>query len=297
MLREHYLCGNEQDKSVIKPLVIPIGVKVTPEIQRRIDKYYAKLGETREKEQRRNEVRIRSTKNAIKQIDKLVNSWSDVEKPKDRFKKSETLEKLLKPIKEPKHGWTLSALAGYFYRDEFDLDGFKSNDNRTAKIKTRKLIQNLKNRKPEGLQIIAVKFTDPLLGITEYVYLNGFWNDSLIQMEENHKKKVREGIERNIKNAMQYFSISEQERQEHINDFQLQMEYESRKAQKKLRDIDNYRNLEWWRIGYRQSKMWRDRFMGKVPYKGRPERAQVEQTIEELNKPYRLVDVLNGEKE
>ena len=35
MLREHYLGCNEQDKSIIQPLVIPVGVKVTPEIKRR----------------------------------------------------------------------------------------------------------------------------------------------------------------------------------------------------------------------------------------------------------------------
>ena len=31
MLKEHYLGGDEQDKSIVQPLVIPVGVKVTPE--------------------------------------------------------------------------------------------------------------------------------------------------------------------------------------------------------------------------------------------------------------------------
>ena len=204
------------------------------------------MGETKERSRRRSEAIILSTRSAIDQIDKLVNSWSDVEKPKGRFNKSKPLEKLLKPIEEPKYGWTLNALAGYFYRDEFDLDGFRSIDNYAAKMKMRKLIRILKKRKPEGLQIIAVKLTNPLLGITEYRYVNRLWNDSLIVMDENHKKKVREGIEHNIKNAKKYFSISEQERQEHYRDFELRTDYESRKDHKKLRDIDNYRNLQWW---------------------------------------------------
>ena len=57
---------------------------------------------------------------------------------------------------------------------------------------------------------------------------------------------MREGIEHNLKNAMKYFSISEQERQEHYRDFELRTDYESRKDHKKLRDIDNYRDLQWW---------------------------------------------------
>ncbi len=34
--------------------------------------------------------------------------------------------------------------------------------------------------------------------------------------------------------------------------------------------------------------------MGKIPYDERPERKQVEQTIQKYNKLYHLVDVLNG---
>ena len=66
------------------------------------------------------------------------------------------------------------------------------------------------------------------------------------------------------------------------------------KPNKRLRDVDNYKNLEWWRKEYQQSEMWRNRFMGKIPYDERPERKQVEQTIQKYNKPYHLVDVSNG---
>ena len=55
--------------------------------------------------------------------------------------------------------------------------------------KMRKLIRILKKRKLEGLKIIAVKFTDPLLGITDYRFVNGLWDDSLIDMRRIIKRK------------------------------------------------------------------------------------------------------------
>ena len=37
----------------------------------------------------------------------------------------------------------------------------------------------------------------------------------------------------------------------------------------------------------------KNQFMGKVPHKQEPERMQIEQIINEFNKPFRLIDVLN----
>ena len=151
----------------------------------------------------------------------------DTEKPRGRSRKSKILEKLLKPIKESKYGLTLNALAGYFYPDQFDLTKLESSDNYIAKENMRKLIQALKKTKTEGLKIIAVKFKDPILNITEYRYVNGFWNDALIEIGENHKKKVREGLERRIKNDERSLSMTEQERKDCIEDLELEIEYEA----------------------------------------------------------------------
>ena len=57
MLREHYLGCNEQDKSIIQPLVIPVGVKVTPEIKRRLPEYVSTREWEKQKKGRGEEVK------------------------------------------------------------------------------------------------------------------------------------------------------------------------------------------------------------------------------------------------
>ncbi|HEY7078397.1 MAG TPA: hypothetical protein VH500_01770 [Nitrososphaeraceae archaeon] len=42
--------------------------------------------------------------------------------------------------------------------------------------------------------------------------------------------------------------------------------------------------------GFQQTDL--NPFIGKVPYRDSSERMRMEQTIQELNKPYRLIDVL-----
>ena len=108
----------------------------------------------------------------------------------------------------------------------------------------RKLIRSIKKRKPEGLKLVAIKFKDPLLDITEYRYVNGFWNDSLVDTEEVHKKKVSEGLKRVQRNAIKTLSKSKQERQEAMEDIFREMDRGSQKAKKILQDVDNYKNLE-----------------------------------------------------
>ena len=43
-----------------------------------------------------------------------------------------------------------------------------------------------------------------------------------------------------------------------MEDIFREMDHELQKAEKILQNIDNYKSLEWWRIGYQQSEMWRD---------------------------------------
>lgn len=197
LLKEYHFGEEKKVKSINETLVIPVGVIITPKLRNRINKYYTKIKESKERLQRREEARELSTNNVIEQIRRSIEDWTDAETPSGRSIKSKFLEKLLKPIREPKYGFTLNALAGCFYPEDIDFYWIESRDNSDAKRNMRKLIQRIKKRKPEGLKLVAIKFKDPLLDITEYRYVNGFWNDSLVDTEEIYKKKVREGIKGN----------------------------------------------------------------------------------------------------
>jgi hypothetical protein len=168
---------------------------------------------------RRREAKVLAAKNVIQQIQRTISSWPEEEKPSNgRDKRIKTLIKLLRPIRDPKYGLTALALGGVFYPDKFAPDDNINTWYVKASLireKIRGLIWHVNKKvKPEGLDIVAIKFKDPLLGITEYRWVNAFWDDSLQDVSEGRKDKIKKLSRIALQNNTKFYPCQKRKERE-----------------------------------------------------------------------------------
>lgn len=159
---------------------------------------------------RRSDYRILSAKNGASQILKTIASWPEGEMPRGRNRKMKMLEKVLKQIRDPKYGITLRAIGFALCNNtscpvqlkptHSDHTGETREFTYQAMKTARGLLIRLKKSNPEGLRIVLVKYKDQVLGITEYKYLNGFWDDALVDTDIKRQldtvAKIEDGLKK-----------------------------------------------------------------------------------------------------
>ena len=154
------------------------------------------------------ELKILHNKNRIKQIKKIVAGLLEKENQKQGkedtnrisklsyTKRMDLLQKLMKPIREPKFGLTLNDLAGVFYTELFNPDEtIDDNGSRNARNNMRRLIKRV-NKRHDGIDLVAIPYKDNDTGLFEHRFVNAFMSDKLLDYRENHKRKIAEGIAR-----------------------------------------------------------------------------------------------------
>jgi hypothetical protein len=180
----------------------------------------------------RSKARIVSAKSGATQILKSIASWSETEMPKGRNRKMKILEKILKQIREPKYGVSLRALGLVFCRDscprELSFDMADTVEFTYESMKTaRGLVRRLRKSQPEGLNIAIFKYKDQVLGITEYRYVNTFWNDSLTEADRlnqiEHATKCLAGLEKK-QERLQYIIEHPDEVQSAVDKLEAEIE-------------------------------------------------------------------------
>lgn len=156
------------------------------------------------------ELKILHNKNRIKQIKNIVAGLLQEENQKQGgegedanrisklpyIKKMELLQKLMKPIREPKFGLTLNDLAGVFYSDYFNPDEtLNDNGSRKARNNMRRLIKHV-NKMHDGIDLVAIPYKDSYTRLFEHRFVNAFMSGELLDYRENHKRKIAEGFAR-----------------------------------------------------------------------------------------------------
>ena len=201
----------------------------------------------------REQVRIMSAKSGASQILKTIASWSDNEIPKGRDRRIRILEKVLKQIREPRYGVTIRSLGLVFHntrKKRCDAGDYIGDGNELmystptdlacpidiglnddyffrAMDTARRYLKRLRKMEPEGLTIGIFKYKDPILGITEYRYVNTFWNDSLTEEDRlnqlHHTEKCLAGVEKKRK-QLRYIADHPDEVEAEIKRFSAELE-------------------------------------------------------------------------